>query len=119
MAQRVIAYIDGFNLYFGLKAMGWRRYYWLDLFKLSRNLLKTNQELVAVKYFTARISAGDKSTPPGIKQIMEAKRRRQRPCAAGSGAEGKIPGQASRGSFSAGPRLRAFEKRGERLFRNR
>ncbi len=53
MAQRVIAYIDGFNLYFGLKAMGWRRYYWLDLFKLSRNLLKTNQELVAVKYFTA------------------------------------------------------------------
>ena len=29
--ERVNAYIDGFNLYFGLKSKGWRRYYWLDL----------------------------------------------------------------------------------------
>jgi len=27
MAQRVAAYIDGFNLYFGLKDRGWKRFY--------------------------------------------------------------------------------------------
>ena len=27
---RVIAYIDGFNLYYGLKESDWRRYLWLD-----------------------------------------------------------------------------------------
>ena len=40
MAQRVIVCIDGFNLYFGLKEMGWRKYYWLDFVALSNNLLK-------------------------------------------------------------------------------
>ena len=54
--ERVIVYIDGFNLYFGLKAKGWKRYYWLNLQKLSENLLKPNQKLVVTKYFTARIS---------------------------------------------------------------
>lgn len=54
---RTIAYIDGFNLYFGLKSKGWRRYYWLDPRLLAKNLLKPGQQLVAVKYFTARISA--------------------------------------------------------------
>jgi hypothetical protein len=29
--KRVIAYIDGFNLYFGLRDSGYRRYYWLDI----------------------------------------------------------------------------------------
>ena len=29
--RRLIAYIDGFNLYFGLKEKGWKRYYWLDM----------------------------------------------------------------------------------------
>lgn len=56
MAERVITYIDGFNLYFGLKAKGWRRFYWLDVALLADNLLKHGQHLVAVKYFTARIS---------------------------------------------------------------
>ena len=55
--ERVIAYIDGFNLYFGLKSKGWRRYYWLDPRALALNLLKPHQQLVAVKYFTARISS--------------------------------------------------------------
>ena len=38
--NRVISYIDGFNLYFGLKDKGWKRYYWLDLAALSGALLK-------------------------------------------------------------------------------
>lgn len=54
--ERVIAYIDGFNLYFGIKSKGWRRYYWLNPKQLAQNLLKPRQALVATKYFTARIS---------------------------------------------------------------
>ncbi|ROL59445.1 NYN domain-containing protein [Bacteroidetes/Chlorobi group bacterium ChocPot_Mid] len=55
MKKRVITYIDGFNLYFGLKSKGWRKYYWLNLFELSNNILQESQTLVKVKYFTARI----------------------------------------------------------------
>lgn len=54
--ERVIAYVDGFNLYFGLKSKGWRRYYWLNLQALAENLLKPYQILNKTKYFTARIS---------------------------------------------------------------
>jgi len=54
--ERVIAYVDGFNLYFGLKEAGWKRYYWLDIKKLVTRLLKENQQLIVTKYFTARIS---------------------------------------------------------------
>jgi len=56
MNQRVIAYIDGFNLYFGLKAASWKRFYWLNLQAMAKNLLKLDQELVFTKYFTSRIS---------------------------------------------------------------
>lgn len=53
--RRVIAYVDAFNLYFGLKEAGFKRYYWLDVAALARHLLKSDQELVATHYFTARI----------------------------------------------------------------
>ncbi len=53
--ERIVVYIDGFNLYFGLKDKGWRRYLWLNLYKLSLNLIKKNQNLCAVKYFTSRV----------------------------------------------------------------
>ena len=52
--MRVISYIDGFNLYYGLKSLRWDRYYWLDVQALSRNLLKPDQSLVQTKYFTSR-----------------------------------------------------------------
>ncbi len=55
--SRVMVYVDGFNLYFGLKSRGWRRFYWLDLNRLAVNLLQPRQRLVGVRYFTARISA--------------------------------------------------------------
>lgn len=58
---RVISYIDGFNLYFGLKDKGWKRYYWLDPVQLSRLLLKENQTLEQCHYFTARIRANSNS----------------------------------------------------------
>jgi uncharacterized LabA/DUF88 family protein len=55
--DRVIAYIDGFNLYFGLKAKKWERYLWLNIKQLVKNLLKSNQELILTKYFTSRVSS--------------------------------------------------------------
>ncbi len=55
--NRLIAYVDGFNLYFGLRSRRWRRYYWLDLNRLVQNLLRPDQVLVETKYFTSRISA--------------------------------------------------------------
>lgn len=53
---RVIVYIDGFNLYFGILAKGWRKYLWLNLKKFAESLLLPNQNLVHTKYFTSRIS---------------------------------------------------------------
>lgn len=54
--RRVIVYIDGFNLYFGMKDKGWERYLWLNLRALAGNLLKPDQRLVHTKYFTSRVS---------------------------------------------------------------
>ncbi len=54
--ERVIVYIDGFNLYFGLKTKAWKRYYWLNLQKLALNILKPGQNLIKTKYFTSRVS---------------------------------------------------------------
>ena len=49
---RVIVYIDGFNLYFGIKEAGYEQFKWLDLHMLASNLLQSNQEFVEVKYFS-------------------------------------------------------------------
>ena len=50
--QNVIAYIDGFNLYYGLKTKGWRRFYWLNVQALAQHFLKPGQTLTQTKYFT-------------------------------------------------------------------
>ncbi len=54
--ERVVVYIDGFNMYFGLIEAGFLNCKWLDTNKLARNLLKSNQEIVEIKYFTSRVS---------------------------------------------------------------
>lgn len=54
--ERVITYIDGFNLYFGMKSEYGNRFLWLDVEALSQNLLNPQQSLVEVKYFTSRVS---------------------------------------------------------------
>lgn len=66
--QRVIAYIDGFNLFFGLRDKGWRRYYWLNPAALAGNLLKPGQHLLETHYFTARISANPRDAGKHIRQ---------------------------------------------------
>lgn len=53
---RVIAYIDGFNLYHGLKEQGWRWAYWLNLQSLMLKYIETDQELALTKYFTSRVT---------------------------------------------------------------
>lgn len=74
---RVVAYIDGFNLYHGLRDSGYRRYYWLDLVKLAQNLLREDQRLVFTKYFTARISGPRPGDSPASARAMQARCRRQ------------------------------------------
>ena len=44
--KNVIAYIDGFNLYYGLRAKGWKWAYWLNMQALMRLFLKPGQKLV-------------------------------------------------------------------------
>jgi uncharacterized LabA/DUF88 family protein len=53
--ERVVAYIDGFNLYFGIREAGFDKCRWLNVKKLVESLLQQNQELIAVKYFTSRV----------------------------------------------------------------
>lgn len=52
---RVAVYVDGFNLYFGLRAKYDRKYLWLDLHTLATGLLRRDQTLEQVTYFTARV----------------------------------------------------------------
>ena len=52
---RVTVYVDGFNLYFGLRSTYARKYLWLDLQTLAGSLLRRGQTLELVRYFTARV----------------------------------------------------------------
>jgi uncharacterized LabA/DUF88 family protein len=82
---RVITYIDGFNLYFGIRnqavRMGssgapdpkWYRYLWLDLVKMSRRMLTERQELSVVKYFTSPIT-GNKGKQDRQNAFLDALR---------------------------------------------
>jgi uncharacterized LabA/DUF88 family protein len=62
--QRVIAYIDGFNLYFGMCEGGRKDTLWLNIQLLAQNLLKPDQALIGTKYFTSRV----KDDPPKVKR---------------------------------------------------
>ncbi len=74
MSQRVVVYIDGFNLYFAIKQQGWQHFLWLDVHRLSLNLLYGNQRLDKVHYFTSRISdnPNDKGKVARQKTYLEA-----------------------------------------------
>jgi uncharacterized LabA/DUF88 family protein len=54
--KRLVAYIDGFSLYYGLRESGWKRFYWLNLCSLIENLCEGDQEVSRVKYFTSVVS---------------------------------------------------------------
>jgi hypothetical protein len=50
---------------------GYLRYKWLNLLKLSQNLLKDEQILIDVKYFTSKIS-GNELKQKRQKKYLEA-----------------------------------------------
>lgn len=52
---RVGIYVDGFNLYYGLRSLRKRRYLWLDLPSLAHRLLRPGQTLAGVRYFSAHV----------------------------------------------------------------
>lgn len=54
--ERIIVYIDGFNLYFGMMEAGFEKSRWLDVHQLAQNLIRPPQQIVGVKYFTSRVS---------------------------------------------------------------
>jgi uncharacterized LabA/DUF88 family protein len=51
----VVAYVDGFNLYYGVREKLGRSMLWINVERLSRSLLLPGQRLVGVEYFTARV----------------------------------------------------------------
>lgn len=64
--MRTIVYVDGFNLYYG--ALRGTPYRWLDLRKLC-SLLLPGDEIVRIRYFTARISAREDPGKPLRQQV--------------------------------------------------
>lgn len=56
-----IAYIDGFNLYHGLRSKFGRRYLWLNLHELVRQL-RPADDILTVRYFTALV----RDDPPAL-----------------------------------------------------
>lgn len=53
--ESVSVYIDGFNLYYGMREKYGRRFHWLDPYKLGQSFLTGGQQLGRVVYFTARV----------------------------------------------------------------
>ena len=59
--MRATVYVDGFNLYYGVKR--WRSSRWLDLGELSRRLFP-NDEIHRIRYFTARVKGKHDPSAP-------------------------------------------------------
>ncbi|SMN13762.1 D-alanine--D-alanine ligase [Bathymodiolus heckerae thiotrophic gill symbiont] len=56
--QRIIVYIDGFNLYGGIRQFG-QAYKWLDVESLAQSFIKKKATLVQVKFFTAKLNGNN------------------------------------------------------------
>ncbi len=59
--KKAIVYIDGFNLYYGIKSLKDAKLKWLNIQELSESFVDSDTELVGVKYFTSTIKGNDKS----------------------------------------------------------
>jgi len=59
--KRVVAYIDGMNLYYGLKESRGRRGLWLDLEKLVKSIAgdPAQYKVTQINYFTAMVKGAD------------------------------------------------------------
>ena len=61
--EKVIVYIDGFNLYYGIRSTGKTTLKWLDIEKLAHGFLRPNTHLEQVKYFTAMVKVREGEIP--------------------------------------------------------
>jgi len=66
--QRVITYIDGFNLFYS--SLRGTKYKWLDIWSMCSALLLPNQELISIKYFSAQIGATFSSPDKPFRQKL-------------------------------------------------
>lgn len=66
--MRTIVYIDGFNLYYG--AVKGTPHKWLDLKALCQKLLEPHNRIIAIKYFTARVSGVNDPGKPLRQEIF-------------------------------------------------
>jgi len=66
LPRRTIVYIDGFNFYYGeVRGTHWK---WLDPIALLHKVLGSQNELVKVKYFTARVQPSPRDPNVNIRQ---------------------------------------------------
>ncbi len=76
-AIRTICYVDGFNLYYGMRSAGLRPYFWLDIHALAARLVRPPFQLIRTKYFTARIAGSHPGDTPERRIEREGSRLRQ------------------------------------------
>jgi len=60
--MRTVVYIDGFNLYY--RALKKTKHKWLDLHALCEATLPKSSKVIAIKYYTARVSGRANPTSP-------------------------------------------------------
>ena len=99
--DRLIVYVDGFNLYHGLHEAAQCRWLWLDLVALAEKL-RPRSQLVAVRYFTAPVCGQQDALArqqtyhqalevkyPGQVQIIEGRYQRNLVDAGPAGRDGR------------------------------
>ena len=74
--MRTIAYIDGFNLYYG--ALKDTAFKWLDLGALIRLMLSPEHEIARIKYFTAKVRTPADDPGKPIRQATYLRALRER-----------------------------------------
>lgn len=66
---RTAVYVDGFNLYYAA-LKGNNDVKWLDLDRLAKGLLQSHNQIVSIRYYTARVSAT--ASDPGLPTRQDA-----------------------------------------------
>lgn len=66
--MRTVLYVDGFNLYYRM-LLNRPQLKWLDLKRLGERVLDPANEIVAIKYYTARVSGKFDPEQPARQQI--------------------------------------------------
>ncbi len=61
--QKVHFFIDGYNLFYGIKSFGKQHYKWLNIQKLAESLINpSTEEVVKIHYFTTKVISSPKSS---------------------------------------------------------